>query len=242
MAAEGVSAMRPSLGKAVFVVLLMASQLVVSSQPAYAVSCDPGKHIFIRTKNAATHWGIRGDASSPMHTLDPCSGPASFVTVHYNKCSSICGTWVEIGLVQQPDDIYLFTEQGYNYQVINNDQFAFGSFGLLTGFRIKVTQAGDVLFEYDVGSGLHYTSQSYHINWAPGYDYGESEKIGTGTQMSSSHRNLKYLSQNWNESAWLGMKCDTDEAPGWSWHPIPNVDGNDYDVVNQAGSGPCDAV
>jgi hypothetical protein len=233
--------LRLARGKTLLVVALLAAQVIVFSQPAQAAGCD-GKHILIRTKNAATHWGMRGRVSVPIHQVDTCSGAAAVATIHIERCSTICGTQVEMGMLQEPDgDLFIFTEQ-QNGPTVHYDYIALGAFSTLIGFRIKVTQVDDVLFEYDIGSGFQYSPNNYSISWAPGYDYGESEKIGAAPQMSSSHRNLKYLSANWTEVDWLGMKCSQDEAPGWSWSPIPNDTGNDYDVVNVAGSGQCAAV
>lgn len=123
----------------------------------------------------------------------------------------------------------------------NNDDLGFANFDEFISFRSKVSQAGDVFFEFNTGGGWLITSSSpYTVNWGSGYPMGETEKKGDGTQMSSHHRNLQYLTSTWSEVDWPSMTCVQDEAPGWSWSPLSGST-NDYDVVD-VGGGTCDSV
>jgi hypothetical protein len=221
--------------------LLLALQ-VVTAPEAFAVSCGAGKHIFVRNggTSPSTRWGVRGKIEVPNHQFDPDCNAAAFATIHFNNCSSVCGTQVEIGLKHYaPTQIVIWTEREQNGVVTHNDNITTAGFNILIDLRLKVTQAGDVFFEYDFGNGWLTTwSSPYHINWAPAFAMGESEKLGDATQMTSSHRNLKFLNSGWNETNWGEMTCEVDEAPGWSWDPIGSSN-NDYDVVN-IGGGMCD--
>ncbi len=117
------------------------------------------------------------------------------------------------------------------------DQITTASYNLLTDLRVRVSQSGDAFFQYDFGSGWQTTwSSPYNISWAPGYPMGESEKRGANTQMTSHHRNMKYVKSDWTEGAWTSMTCVKDEAPGWSWSKVSSTD--DYDVVN-VSAGVC---
>jgi hypothetical protein len=64
---------------------------------------------------------------------------------------------------------------------------------------------------------------------------GETEKKGTGTNMWSEHRALKYIDSGGSENDWGGMICAYDTAEGWKWTPVTGSN-NDYDVINVAGS------
>ncbi len=130
-------------------------------------------------------------------------------------------------------------EQTDGTQLIHLNSIRFANYNDLTGFRIRFTQQGDALMQYDVGSGFVAANSGWTITWHPGFDFGESEKVGDDTQMTSHHRNLRYLRTDWSEHAWIGMKCVKDEAPGWSWSPLSGSS-NDYDVVNVGGNDPCD--
>jgi hypothetical protein len=150
---------------------------------------------------------------------------------------SSAGTQVEIGIQQTSNQLFIFTEKELNGVPQRYDLITTAGYNLLTDLRVKVTQSGDVIFEYDFGSGWQTAwSSPYNISWAPGYPMGESEKRGDDTQMTSHHRNMKYLTSSWTEGAWSSMTCVKDEAPGWSWSKISTT--NDYDVVG-VGGGVC---
>lgn len=142
---------------------------------------------------------------------------------------------MEIGLKQFGSQIVIWTEKEVSGQIIRNDNITTGAYNTFISFRLKVAQSGDVFFEYNFGNGWITTwSSPYNINWAPGYPMGESEKLGDGTQMTSHHRDMMYITQGWGEAAWGGMTCVQYEAPGWSWRPLSGSN-NDWDVIGVGG-------
>jgi hypothetical protein len=216
--------------------ILILTSLVAVSPPAYAVSCPPGKHIFIRNGSTTQRWGVKGQIKVPVRQLDPNCNSAAFTTIHLSNCSSACNTMVEIGLKQFGSQIVVWTEQQTSGMFIHNDNITTGGYNFYISFRLKIAQDGSVFFEYNFGSGWVTTwSSPYSTNWAPGYPMGESEKKGDLTQMTSSHRSMQYLDSNWTETNWSSMTCVNDEAPGWSWSPVGS---NGWDVVN-VGGGVC---
>ncbi len=87
----------------------------------------------------------------------------AFTTIHYNPCDfTACGTFVEIGLRQDASNITVFTEQDDNYNNIHGNIITLAGYNYYISFRIKVSQAGDVFMEYDLGSG-------WQIAWSSPY-------------------------------------------------------------------------
>jgi hypothetical protein len=209
---------------------------IAAASPALAVNCPPGKHLFIRNGSTTQRWGVRGRINVPQRQLDPNCNSAAFTSIHLSNCSSFCSTFVEVGLKQYDSTIAVWTEQETNGIVTHNDNITTGGYNFYITFRLKIAQDGAAFFEYDFGNGFITTwSSPYSTNWAPGYPMGESEKLGDLTQMTSSHRTMKFLDANWVETNWSSMTCVNDEASGWSWHPVGT---NGWDVVN-TGGGTC---
>lgn len=214
---------------------LVCSQLWIGP-PAEAVACPSGKQIFIRQQSTNTRWGVRGKVKVPNNNIDACAGAATFTTAHFTDCSTpVCGTQVEIGIRDNSTGPIVFTEKQVNGDVVRFDQITTAANNTFISLRLKVAQNGDVFFEYNFGSGWETTwSSPYSIGWAPGFPMGETEKIGDDTQMFSHHRDMRYITSSWDESAWGGMTCVLDSAPGWSWHPLSGST-NDWDVTNVGG-------
>lgn len=216
------------------VLLFVVTQLLFAP-PAHAVACPAGKHIFIRQGSTSLRWGVRGKLSVPNNNLDACSTAATFTTVHFNNCASKCATQVEIGIRDTSSGPKIFTEKEVNGQVTRFDLITTAPHDNFVSFRLRVAQNGDVIFQYNFGSGWETTwSSPYSIGWGSGYPMGESEKIGDDTQMKSHHRDMMYITQSWAETAWGGMTCVQDEAPGWSWKPFGGST-NEWDVVGVGG-------
>lgn len=228
---------RGRFGRLFLFSLVASSVLAAGTTQRAQAACPAGKHIFIRAGSTTTRWGVRGKIEVPQRQIDSCSGASAFTTVHLTNCKSQCPTQVEIGIQQTSNSLFIFTEKELNGMVTHYDQITTAAYNLLTDLRVRVAQSGDVFFQYDFGSGWVTTwSSPYNISWAPGYPMGESEKRGNDTQMTSHHRNMRYVRSDWTQGPWGSMTCVQDQAPGWSWSKVSPT--NDYDVVN-VGAGNC---
>jgi hypothetical protein len=214
----------------------------LSALPAKAAFCGNGKHIFVRQATSDPQWGVRAKVSTDYNTLETqACGGVVFITAHLDNCSGWCGTQVETGTRQVPNQFIFFAEKENSggttlteMALVNPNGFAL--------VRVQGEDRGYPTVRYHMqynqldSLGWH-EGETFTVSWGTGWPMGETEKKGDGTTMNSKHRNLMYQTNSSGaESDWTGMNCVVDEAQGWHWNPL-NGSSNDYDVVSgSAGS------